>query len=83
MVLCRWKRQPVRRRVQDHQKGKKYAFRNDGRMVNGLKFIKGEGTGSLDVKADDDDNKPFDDEDRFDENALWYEAKWLRLLLLR
>ena len=43
-------------------------------MVNGLKFIKGEGTGSLDVKADDDDNKPFDDEDRFDENALWYEA---------
>ena len=55
-------------------KGKKYAFRNDGRMVNGLKFIKGEGTGSLDVKADDDDNKPFDDEDRFDENALWYEA---------
>ena len=55
-------------------KGKKYAFRDDGRMVNGLKFIKGEGTGSLDVKADDYDNKPFDDEDRFDENALWYEA---------
>ena len=32
-------------------KGKKYAFRNDGRMVNGLKFIKGEGTGSLTVVA--------------------------------
>ena len=55
-------------------KGKKYAFRNDGRMVNGLKFIKGEGTGSLDVKADDDDNYPFDDEDRFDQNAPWFEA---------
>lgn len=54
--------------------GKKYAFRNDGRMISGLKFIKGEGTGSLDVKADDDDSHPFDDEDRFDENALWYEA---------
>ena len=54
--------------------GKKYAFRNDGRMISGLKFIKGEGTGSLDVKADDDDSHPFDDEDRFDESALWYEA---------
>ena len=60
-------------------KGKKYAFRDDGRMVNGLKFIKinkdaqNKVTG-LTVKADDDDNKPFDDEDRFDENALWYEA---------
>ena len=55
-------------------KGKKYAFQNDGRMVSGLKFIKGEGTGSLTVKSDDDDNHPFDDEDRFDESALWYEA---------
>ena len=55
-------------------KGKKYAFQNDGRMVSGLKFIKGEGTGSLTVKSDDDDNYPFDDEDRFDESALWYEA---------
>ena len=54
--------------------GKKYAFRNDGRMISDLKFIKGEGTGSLDVKADDDDSHPFDDEDRFDESALWYEA---------
>lgn len=54
--------------------GKKYAFRNDGRMISGLKFIKDNGTGNLDVKADDDDNYPFDDEDRFDENALWYEA---------
>lgn len=54
--------------------GKKYAFRNDGRMISGLKFIKDNGTGNLDVKAADDDNYPFDDEDRFDENALWYEA---------
>ena len=55
-------------------KGKKYAFQNDGRMVSGLKFIKGEGTGSLDVKSDDDEKYPFDDEDRFDENALYYAA---------
>ena len=56
-------------------KGKKYAFRNDGRMVNGLKFIKGEGTGSLTVVADDDlDDHLFDDEDRFDQNAPWFEA---------
>ena len=54
--------------------GKKYAFRNDGRMISGLKFIKDNGTGNLDVKADDDDNYPFDDEDRFDENALWYDC---------
>ena len=61
-------------------KGKKYAFRNDGRMLSGLKFIKinkdaqNRITG-LSVKADDDDNRiHFDDEDRFDENALWYEA---------
>ena len=58
-------------------KGKKYAFRDDGRMVSGLKFIKinkdsqNKVTG-LTVKAADDDNHPFDDEDRFDESALWY-----------
>ena len=49
-------------------KGKKYAFRDDGRMVDGLKFINDTGSG-LSVIADDDDNYPFDDEDRFDENA--------------
>ena len=49
-------------------KGKKYAFRNDGRMVDGLKFINDTGSG-LSVIADDDDTYPFDDEDRFDENA--------------
>ena len=49
-------------------KGKKYAFRNDGRMVDGLKFINDTGSG-LSVIADDDDTYPFDDEDRFDEKA--------------
>ncbi|RHC57291.1 argininosuccinate lyase [Enterocloster bolteae] len=53
-------------------KGKKYAFRNDGRMVDGLKFIQ-DNNGSLDVKADDDDDYPFDTEDDFIENAPYYE----------
>ena len=56
--------------------GKKFAFRNDGRCVFGLKFIKKDdaaGQKSLDVKADDDDNMPFDEEDLFDENAPKYE----------
>ncbi|WP_367942903.1 argininosuccinate lyase [Enterocloster citroniae] len=48
-------------------KGKKYAFRNDGRMVNGLKFINEDE--NFDVKADDDGTYPFDDEDKFNENA--------------
>ena len=59
-------------------KGKKYAFRDDGRMVDGLKFIKdtveyGKKVG-LTVKADDDDDYPFDTEDDFIENAPYYEA---------
>ena len=53
-------------------KGKKYAFRNDGRMIDGLKFIKEE-NGGLTVKADDDDTMPFDTEDDFLENAPKYE----------
>ena len=53
-------------------KGKKYAFRNDGRMVDGLKFILDDGTG-LDVKADDDESLPFDTEDDFDNSAIEYE----------
>ena len=57
-------------------KGKKYAFRNDGRMVNGLKFIKSDGNGGLSVVADDSfDDHMFDDEERFDDSALWFEAK--------
>ena len=34
-------------------KGKKYAFRNDGRMLTGLKFIKEGDEDFADVKADD------------------------------
>ncbi len=52
-------------------KGKKYAFRNDGRMVDGLKFIKDTGDG-LDVKADDDSTHPFDTEDDFNTSSIWY-----------
>ena len=48
-------------------KGKKYAFRNDGRMVDGLKFINEEE--DFDVIADDHGTYPFDDEDKFNENA--------------
>ena len=55
-------------------KGKKYAFRDDGRMVNGLKFIKDLGTG-LSVRADDDGTLPFDTEDDFNDNALQYEKQ--------
>ena len=56
-------------------KGKKYAFRNDGRMVSGLKFIhvEDEKNGSMNVRADDDDTMPFDTEDDFLENAPQYE----------
>ena len=54
-------------------KGKKYAFRNDGRMIDGLKFIKDEGT-SLDVIADDDDTFNLDNEDDFDLHAPMFEA---------
>ena len=54
-------------------KGKKYAFRDDGRMIDGLKFIKEEGNG-LDVIADDDATYNFDNEDDFDENSLALEA---------
>ena len=54
-------------------KGKKYAFRDDGRMIDGLKFIKEEGNG-LKVIADDDGTYNFDNEDDFDEHALDLEA---------
>jgi len=54
-------------------KGKKYAFRNDGRMINGLKFIyEDKDNQNLIVKADDDDYYPFDDEDNFLDNAADY-----------
>ena len=55
-------------------KGKKYAFRDDGRMLNGLKFIK-DMDGSLVVYADDDDPN-FDNEDDFLEHAAdFYEPR--------
>ena len=54
-------------------KGKKYAFRNDGRMLSGLKFIK-KGDDTLSVYADDDDYN-FDTEDDFIKNAAGYYAE--------
>ena len=56
-------------------KGKKYAFQNDGRMVSGLKFIDvaAEKAGSMDARADDDDEWPFDTEDDFLKSAPKYE----------
>ncbi len=52
-------------------KGKKYAFRNDGRMVNGLKFIKKESNGLTVVAADDDRaGYNFDTEDDFIDHAI-------------
>ena len=54
-------------------KGKKYAFRTDGRMINGLKFIQKDTNGNItDVKADDDDDYNFDTEDDFIKNATGY-----------
>ena len=56
--------------------GKKYAFRNDGRMINGLKFIKSSTTeDNLSVLADDNSSMPFDTEDAFLENAPKLDAK--------
>ena len=49
-------------------KGKKYAFRNDGRMLTGLKFILESDDDFTDVKADDDDPN-FDNEDDFLDHA--------------
>ena len=54
-------------------KGKKYAFRNDGRMIDGLKFIRNTGDG-LDVMASDDGTYNYDNEDDFDIHALDLEA---------
>ena len=47
-------------------KGKKYAFRNDGRMLTGLKFIReDEDIRESEVYADDDGTYNFDNEDDF------------------
>lgn len=53
-------------------KGKKYAFGNDGRMVNGMKFVR-DNSDSLSVKADDDAAAPFNTESDFLANAGAYE----------
>ena len=51
-------------------KGKKYAFRNDGRMLTGLKFIlEDDDNDNLTVYADDDTYN-FDNEDDFLDNAV-------------
>ena len=52
-------------------KGKKYAFRNDGRMIDGLKFIRKD-TDGLTVVADDDDRDGynFDTEDDFIDHSI-------------
>ena len=56
-------------------KGKKYAFRTDGRMINGLKFIQKDNNGKItDVKADDDDPN-FDTEDDFINHAISFYLK--------
>ena len=57
--------------------GRRFAFKNDGRCVFGLNFIKeddGTNQDSLDVRASDDSALPFEDEDEFDESAPQYEA---------
>ena len=57
--------------------GRRFAFRNDGRCVFGLKFIKEE-SDAMDVIAEDDGTYPFEDEDEFDENAPKLEARGYR-----
>ena len=54
--------------------GKKYAFRNDGRMINGLKFIWEDPSDAdnLVVAGDDDDYYRFDSEEDFLDNAVAY-----------
>ena len=52
--------------------GKKYAFDEFGRMKDGLKFIKFEGTSKTqiaEILADDNSSLPFDTEDNFKLNA--------------
>ncbi len=67
-------------------KGKKYAFKDDGRMIDGLHFIYANNARIYDesnvylgtyegliVNDDDDSAHPFDEEDAFLESAIWYE----------
>ena len=58
-------------------KGKKYGFDAKGKMLNGMKFIKTNGNELVDIKADDNEAKPFDTEDGFDKNAqYWADRKY-------
>ena len=52
-------------------KGKKYAFRDDGRMVDSLKFIKDTGSGL--IVAADDGSLPYATEDEFNTSAPEFE----------
>ena len=54
-------------------KGKKYAFYVDGRMVNGLKFIRESSTGFEVVGDDTFSDHEFTTEDEFDASAPWFE----------
>ena len=56
-------------------KGKKYGFDAKGKMLNGMKFIDVSGNSLVSIVADDDDNKPFDTEDGFDTNSLYWANK--------
>ena len=44
-------------------------------MLNGMKFIKTNGSELLGIKSDDDDNYPFDTEDGFDENSIHWASE--------
>ena len=82
IVLWRWQRYLYAGEFKTIN-GKKYAFRDDGRMVDSLKFIyEDEDYQSLDVRSDDDDYYRFDSEDDFDENAPLMKLV-VQVLLLR
>ena len=56
-------------------KGKKYAFRADGRMIDGLKFIKDDTSGFKVVADDTDSAHEFTTEEEFDASAPYFEAQ--------
>ena len=60
--------------------GKKYAFRDDGRMISGLVFIdEDDANDHMAVVAWDNDAAPFDTEDEFLVNAPYWEAQEYKL----
>ena len=58
-------------------KGKKYGFDNKGKMIDGLKFIHYDSSTNtvIDSQASDNDYYPFDTEDGFDENSLYWASQ--------